>query len=157
MRIKYVLTFFILLLIIACNSYQPFSSSKEKRMKSETIKKDLKLSSKNFKKIKKEDSILFSIATALEKKVRLNLIKRRLDSFFSNNYTKKELLTILKLDYNFPKIKKPFEFNRRKDAQGIDFKDINEMKKFFNEGGVEKKLDSVLGMKKRDSTQKKNR
>ena len=75
------------------------------------------------------------------------MIKRRIDSFVSKSYTQKEILLILKLDSIFPNEKFPFEFDRKKGRNGLEFNDIEKLKEFMN-GGLEKKLDSVLGMKK---------
>lgn len=155
MRSKLIFFTSILLLILACKSYAPFSSVKEKNEKVNLIKSKFQLTNKEFKKIKKEDSILFTIAKSLKKNIKLNLIERRLDSFFLNNYTKEQLLTILKLDYNFPNLKKPFELNSSKDAAGFEIKNMSEMKKFINGGVLDKQLDSVFGMKKKDSLKKK--
>ena len=157
MRTKHVYIFISLFLIIACNSYKPFASLKDKKSNIQLIKSKLDLSNAEFKKIQKEDSILFSVSKALRNNVKHDLVKRRLDSFFVDNYTKRELLTILILDYNFRDKKRPFEINRRKNAQGIEFKNIDEIKKFFSpDGKFEKDMEGMLG-KKKDSTNSKKK
>lgn len=143
------------MLIIACKSYMPFSSKKERTTSVKLIKSKFKLTDKEYNTIKNEDSILFSVSKSLDKKINLNLIERRLDSFFVDNYTKKQLLIILKLDFTFPNQKYPFELNKSIDADGFDIKNIDALKKFMNGGGFEKKLDSVMSMKHKDSTKKK--
>lgn len=153
---KSKLTFFtsILLLVFACKTLTPFTSAKEKRTKSNLIKNKFRLTNAEFKKIKNEDSIIFEVAKSIEKNVKPSLTERRLDSFFLKSYTSNELLIILKLDYNFPNLKNPFEYNRAKNADGFEIKNMDQMRKFVN-GGLEKKLDSTFGMKKKDSLKKK--
>ncbi|WP_162819791.1 hypothetical protein [Kordia sp. SMS9] len=146
----------ILILIVACKSYVPFASVKEKKTQLELIKTTFNLTKAEFKKMKNEDSILFTVAKSLKKNIKFSLIQRRLDSFFLNNYNRKELLAILLVDYHFPHFKKPVELNRKKNAKGIEFKDMKEMKKFFQPGGgFEKDMNGMLGTKKKDSTTKK--
>ena len=62
---------------------------------------------------------------------------------------------MLLLDYNFPKER--FELNRKNNASGVEFKDMEEMKKFFAPGGIlDKEIEKALGMKKKkDSSSKK--
>ena len=155
MRKKHVYIFIVFITIIACKSYEPFSNKEEKKLSRKLIKKEFSLTDNEYDNIKNEDSVLFLVARSLKSNVKHALIERRLDSFFVTNYTRKELLLILDLDYNFPKQRSPFEFNRRKNADGIEFKDMKQLKKFFNKGGYEKTLDSLFGMKKKDSTNKK--
>lgn len=153
---KKQLIFFIsiLLLVIACKSYIPFTSAKVKKEQLSLIKNKFRLTKDEFKKIKNEDSILFAVAKSLKKNIKLTLTERRLDSFFVNNYNKKELLVMLMLDYNFPKEK--FELNRKKDAT-LNFKDIEGMREFLKPGGgLDQDLEKMLGMKKKkDSTSNK--
>jgi len=146
----------ILILIVACKSYVPFASVKEKKTQLELIETTFNLTKVEFKKIKNEDSILFTVAKSLKKNIKLPLIERRLDSFFLGNYDQKDLLVMLLTDYHFPHFKKSAELNRKKGASGIKFKDMEEMKKFFQPGGgFEKDMNGMLGMKKKDSTTKK--
>jgi len=154
---KTKLIFFIstLVLLVACKSYKPFTSVKQKKEQVNLIKNKFRLTNDEFKKIKNEDSILFAVAKSLKKDIKLSLIERRLDSFFVSNYNKEELLIMLMLDYNFPNER--IELNRKKNADGIDFKSIEEMKKFFEPGGeFDKEIEKVLGIKKKkDSSSKK--
>jgi hypothetical protein len=156
MKIKLGFFITVLLLLIACKSYEPFTSRKEKKTQLNFIKNKFRLTSIELKKIENEDSILFTIAKSLRKKIKLSLIERRLDSFFVDNYDKKDLQVMLLIDYHLPNLKRPAELNRDKNAQGMEFKDIEEMKKFFSPGGgFEKDMNKMLGMKKKDSIKKK--
>jgi len=156
---KKQLIFFISipLLLVACKSYIPFTSVKEKNTQLNLIKDKFQLTNVEFKKIKNEDSILFTVAKSLKKNIKLSLIERRLDSFFLGNYDRKDLQVILIIDYHFPKFKN--ELNRKKNAGGIEFKNIEEMKAFFApDGKFEKDISSMLGMKKKkDSTTSKKK
>ena len=59
------------------------------------------------------------------------------------------------MDSLFPNERVPYEVDRRKGVKRLEFNDAKELKEFMKGGGLEKKLDSVIGMKKTDSTSKK--
>ncbi|MEM6718359.1 MAG: hypothetical protein AAF611_03490 [Bacteroidota bacterium] len=151
------LLFFTLIavLVIACKSFEPFTTAEEKKAQLNLIKDKFQLTNKEFKKIKNEDSILFTIGKSLKKNIKLSLIERRLDSFFLDSYDRRDLQAILLMDYHLPNFK--HELNRKKDASGIEFKNIEEMKAFFSpDGKFETDMNRMLGMKKKkDSTDKK--
>lgn len=150
MKTKLILLSSIILLIVACKSYEPFSSAKEKRQRVKTIKNVFQLTNTEFDKIKKEDSILFLVSNSLKKEIKLSLTERRLDSFFTNRYDVEETKIMLKLDFNFPNLKSPFELDRNNKGKRLEINSMKDLKKFMN-GGRDKKIDSLFGFK-----QKKN-
>ena len=102
---------------------------------------------------------MYAISNAIKGNVKPSLIERRVDSFVLKSYTQGELLIILRLDSLFPNQKFPFELDRRKGVNRMDFNDLNKFKKFMTEGGLERKMDSVFGMKQKvkDSTKQKKK
>lgn len=98
MKTKYLLIVVICLIIVSCSSYLPFFSKKDKRESVKRIKNEINLSKDEFGVIKNKDSILYEVSLSIEKEIDSKLIKRRLDSFLLNNYSKKELLHMLKTD-----------------------------------------------------------
>lgn len=152
-----LLLIIFLISLIACQSYKPFSSAKEKRIQLDLIKDTFSLTKVEFKKIKNEDSILFTVAKSLKDNRKFSRIERRLDSFFIGNYDRKDLQAILLMDYHFPSFR--HELNRKKDAGGIEFKNLDEMKAFFApDGKFEQDMSRMLGMKKKkDSTDVKKK
>lgn len=145
----------ILISFIACKSYLPFSNKEEKKEKVSLIKKKLNLKNSQYVKIKKHDSVLFSISNSLEKDIKLSLISRRLDSFLVENYTKKELLFILDIDRQFPDLDPPMEFDRRKNVKQKNFKNMKDFKKFVN--NIDGEIEKALGMKKKDSAKQQKK
>lgn len=160
MKTKFtLLSLLSLFLIIACKSYKPFASKQDKKTNIALIKNTLTLSSKEYGVIKKNDSTLYAISNAIKGNVKSSLIERRIDSFVLKNYTQGELLIMLRLDSLFPNQKIPFEMDRRKVKSHLEFNDINKFKEFMTKGGLEKQIDSFLGIKQKvkDSTEQKKK
>ncbi|WP_430410623.1 hypothetical protein [Kordia sp.] len=157
MKTKFTFLTLFLLLVIACKSYKPFTNKKDKKTNVALIKKKINLSTKEYDVLKKNDSALYAISNAIKGNVKSSLIERRIDSFVLKSYTQGEFLVILQLDSLFPNQKNPFELDRRKNAKHIGFNDLSKFKKFMTEGGLERKIDTLLGMKQKvkDSTKKK--
>ena len=130
MKIKstLVICFFI---VLACGSYEPFSSLEEKKETLQFIKSELKLSNTKYNSIKKEDSILYEINQSIEEKVKYSLINRRIDSFIAKSYNKGELKMMLQLD-RVSDHGAAFEFDRDNSMKGYyKVETIEELKKLM--------------------------
>ncbi|WP_046759337.1 hypothetical protein [Kordia jejudonensis] len=154
---KLVFPLVIFMLIISCNSsYKPFNSLKEKRQGKKLIRSSFNLSNQNYDRITENDSIVYSLVKSIgNEKLAKSRIERRLDSFIFNKYDQKKLLLILELDRTFPNM--DFEFDKEDGSQRLDFSSIKDLKKFMKGGGMEKMIDSILGLKQipKDSILKK--
>lgn len=88
--------------------------------------------------MKNKDSLIYEMYTSIKSSVDSKLIRRRLDSFLLNNYSRKEFLLSLKID----RVDTDWEFDRRKgEYNHLKIKDIEELKM------VIKKLDSSFNKK----------
>lgn len=139
-----IFTTLCLLLLIACKSYQPFSSKEDKKMSIKLIKDKINLSTKEYDIIKKNDSALYAISNAIKGNVKSSLVERRIDSFVAKKYTLNELSSILQLDSLFPNLRFPMELDRRKLNRRLNFDDLNKLKKYMTGGGLTKDIDSLF-------------
>ncbi|EDP69702.1 hypothetical protein FBALC1_09232 [Flavobacteriales bacterium ALC-1] len=147
LKIKKII-FIISLILIGCKSYQPFNNMNEKRNSLRILKKELKLSTKEFKLIKGKDSVLFEISNSIKNKVKSTLIKRRVDSFLLGNYSKQELLLCLKLD----RISNGWSFEFDRSGKALNYPNFNNTKEV---DAFLKKLErslSIMNSVKVDST-----
>ncbi|QHI35765.1 hypothetical protein IMCC3317_11130 [Kordia antarctica] len=152
MKTKYALIF-LCFILFACNpTYMPFESKKDKKKNVSLIKTKLNLTNKEYSIIKNEDSVLYSLSLSVGKDEKISRIERRLDSFIQKKYTQKELIAILKIDRNLPN--RDLEFSRSKKSTTLNIKDMKELREFMNNGGKEKLMDSIFGIKFKDSIKK---
>lgn len=98
MKTKFIFTFITFWFVFSCVTHLPFSSAKSKRESIKNIKDYIHFNTNEFNSIKNNDSILYEMSLSIEKEMDSKLIKRRLDSFLLNSYSKKEFLHMLKLD-----------------------------------------------------------
>ncbi|RLJ65638.1 hypothetical protein CLV86_1215 [Lacinutrix venerupis] len=98
MKIKSLFIFITFWFAFSCVTHLPFSSAKSKRESIKNIKDYIHFNKNEFNSIKNNDSILYEMSLSIEKEMDSKLIKRRLDSFLLNSYSKKEFLHMLKLD-----------------------------------------------------------
>jgi hypothetical protein len=137
----------ILFFSVGCKTNSLFSSNSEKRQILNKIKDTFNLDNENYSLIQKEDSIIFEINESLIKKVNYKTTKRRIDSFLIGKYDKKKILIAL----NFDQLKNGWEFDFDYSDQfkgrRLNFKSINEYRKFNMDSLIEKEL----GIKKRDT------
>ena len=104
------------------------------RPSSSIIKNKLDLSNQQFRQIKSIDSVLFLISKSLNNNVKPARIRRRLDSFYLNSYTKGELKAMLLGEYIFRNDKNPdFELDRSmKPSEGFNMDGVDDGKKFLD-------------------------
>lgn len=126
-----------ILFIFACKSHAPFTSLKEKKESIALIKNKINLTNEEFFLLKKEDSILFEISKSIEKNIRISLIKRRIDSFNLNSYTKNEFLQMLKVD----RIGNGWEIELDRDGK---LRNYHKMENYKEAEGFLKKVDSAF-------------
>jgi len=128
MKIKYLLL--LIIIVVSCKPYEPFSSRKEKRKGLKLIEKTLKLSDREITKLSGQDSILYSIVLSTKTlKLSKDKVKMRLDSFFKGSYDRKQLAIMLELDRNFPGTN--FHFEKGNGEKIPEFKNVKELKKFM--------------------------
>ena len=108
----------ILLLFFRCKTSILFESNSKKHKTYSIVKNHIDLTKKQLKFIKKDDSLLYELNKSIEGKVVAKLLNKRLDSFFSKQYTRKELLVSLELDRGFPDGSFVFELDRKLDLKG---------------------------------------
>ena len=142
---KVIIIFYALLLAFyGCKAHSPFVSRKDKVEKIQIIRNYVDFSNDEFKLIKNKDSVLFDTYMSVKNNINAKLIKRRLDSFFSKNYTEKELISILFIDRQFPGLENPIEIDRAGD-HSYYFTSIDSLKLFL------KKMDSISEVNSRIS------
>lgn len=129
--------FIIVLLLISCKASHPYSSLKEKRTSLKTVKNYLNLSNDRYRVIKSKDSISYELWLSIEENIKPELMNRRLDSLFNQNYNERVLIAFLKLDRAFPDSPNTWEVNHS-NRKGQSFNTLEE--------GivVVKKFDSML-------------
>ncbi len=123
--------------VFACKSHAPFTNGKEKKESIALIKNKINLTNDEFYLLKKEDSILFEISKSIKKNIRISLIKRRIDSFKFNSYTKNEFLQMLKVD----RIGNGWEFELDRDGK---LRNYHKMENYKEAEGFLKKVDSAF-------------
>lgn len=137
----------LMVMVMSCQSYKPFTNKKEKRQGIKLVKKSLKLSNEDIIKLSGKDSLLYNVVlSAKTKKASKSRMRKRIDSFFKGAYTREQLAIMLELDRNFP----DFDFNLKKDngQKNREFKTLKELRKALSS------IDSVVEKKvilKRDS------
>lgn len=114
---------------------------------SSIIRNELDLNRSEYRQIKNNDSVLNLLSKNLKERVSKKRLKRRLDSFYQNKYSNKELLVILKLEYIFRNDKNPnFELDRTmKPGEGFNMEGVDDGKKF-----MDSLVSKTLGMPKKD-------
>ena len=129
---------FYFTILFSCNSYSPFLNRKEKTESLKFLIKNIKLTREELNTMKNKDSLIYEMYTSIKSSVDSKLIRRRLDSFLLNNYSRKEFLLSLKND----RVDTDWEIDRRKgEYNHLKIKDIEELKM------VIKKLDSSFNKK----------
>ncbi|MBV7268990.1 hypothetical protein [Winogradskyella luteola] len=134
MKTQSLIIILLILLMINCTVYKPFSSNKNRKESTRQIKDTFNLTSEEFKQIN-EDSILFEISESLAKQVSFKTTNRRIDSFLSGNYEKKQLLIALNIDQLKLKGEFDFDYTDKFNGRRLYFNTVKEYEEFM------KKLD----------------
>ncbi len=134
MNYKLFFSILLLSLFFNCTAFEPFKSQKDKRHNIKIIKNKLDLSNQQFRQIKSIDSVLFLVSKGLNNNVKPARIRRRLDSFYLNSYTKGELKAMLLGEYIFRNDKNlNFELDRTmKPGEGFNMDGVDDGKKFLD-------------------------
>lgn len=111
------------LLISSCKVSNQLLNNKERKVVFSFIKNNINLSKKERNYIKKDDSLLYELNKSIKGNVVEKLLNKRLDSFFSKQYTKKELYVSLEVDRGFPNGEYIFELDRNRKAK--KYKNVN--------------------------------
>ncbi|WP_369994763.1 hypothetical protein [Winogradskyella sp.] len=122
--------FLISLIFLGCKSYLPFKKVKDKKETALRVKNELKLVDDEYKVLKRHDSLLYEISNSLNASVSHSLVERRIDSFLSGNYSKLELMLVLKID----RISNDwqFEFDRNEESKTfVNLKNIKDLEIFL--------------------------
>jgi hypothetical protein len=108
------------------------------------VKSKLNLNRKEFNLIKKESELINEINLSFKDSINLNLIKRRLDSFYLKKYTMKELISSIELDRVFKGANVEIDRSLHKDSVP-NFDNVGEMKQFLKKVSEDfhKKKDSL--------------
>ncbi|WP_452601716.1 hypothetical protein [Pontimicrobium sp. MEBiC06410] len=131
---KYYIILIIIFTAFNCSCPRLIKESNTKCEQLSIIKEQLHLEKKKFKLIKQDDNIINAIYLSIKDTVSIPLINRRLDSFFVKSYTKKELLTILKVDKAFKGQKIVLELDRKiKIEKEANFETAEEAAKFHKD------------------------
>lgn len=129
---KYISLLFIIAFLISCKIQKPFANNREQNANIKIIRKKTSISRAELNLLKKQDSAVYEVGLSLKEKVKPKLVRRRLDSFFNGNYSRKELLMIIKIDRAFNGEETTFEFDRESDPNDlINLKSIEETKEFM--------------------------
>lgn len=127
-------------LMISCASYEPFLSRKDKKEAARLVKSTLNLSDKQYQSIKKQDSILYYVNYAINKKLKKEKIEPQLNAYFDGKYDRKVLCGILHLHAEFPSYDFPIPTGKKlkNEDKFPEFNTTAEAIKYF------RKMDSLL-------------